>query len=438
MPTAIEAPPVIEELQPKPLQPVSAAERIRALDVVRGFALLGILIVNIQLFGWPLYQLLIGSRAWATRADAVMDWVVRFLVEGKFYVLFSFLFGLGAAIQFQRAEAHGTRFGGRFCRRLLALLGIGLAHGFLLWEGDILVCYALCGFLLLAFRKRKPVTLVVWAAALSLIPVLLYALICGLIALASLHPEGAKAVHQALAEQKEVAARMVQEDLRVFGTGTLGQIFAARARNVLFGWQCLLFYYPTVVAMFLLGLYAGKRRILHKPEEHIGFMRRTLFWGLTFGLPSGVVHAVTSWHSAPMDMNLTLVASVAALAISGPALALAYAAGLTLLLRKDTGNRILRAMAAAGQMALSNYLLQSLVCTTLFYSYGLAWYGSVGRTAGVGLALLIYTVQLPLSVWWLGRFRFGPAEWVWRSVTYGRLQPMRRSTSVEPIDGKPF
>jgi len=422
-PSAI--PPVIETTAPPALQPVGTAERIQALDVLRGFALLGILVVNVELFGWPMYQMFMGPRVWTARADLILDWAVRFLVQGKFYLLFSFLFGLGAAVQFGRAEAHGMRSGRFFCRRLLVLLGIGLAHALLLWEGDILVCYALCGFMLLAFRNRKPKTLIVWAAIFSLVPLLIYTLIWAVVAVGSLVPEGAKAIHDEFARQKAGFAALTEKDLHVFSQGTLGEIFAARARNVLFTWQCLFFYAPAVLGMFVLGLYAGKRRILQEPCANARFLRCTLLWGLGLGLPTGVVYAVTSGMSNMLDINLVLVASMAAITLSGPALCLGYAAAFALLLQHDDWKGKLRPMAAAGQMALTNYLLQSLICTTIFYSYGLGWYGSVSRFAALGLAAVIYAVQLPLSVWWLKRFRFGPAEWAWRTLTYGKLQPMR-------------
>ena len=126
-----------------------------------------------------------------------------------------------------------------------------------------------------------------------------------------------------------------------------------------------------------------------------------------------------------LDISLPWVLSMLALAIGGPALCLGYAATLALLLRRESWKERFRPVAAAGQMALTNYLLQSLVCTFIFYSYGLAWYGRVGRASALALALAIYAAQLPLSLWWLRRFRFGPVEWVWRSLTYAKLQRMR-------------
>lgn len=426
MPTAPVIPPIIVTWSPEALQPVGATERIPTLDVLRGLALLGILVVNVELFGWPIYQALTGGKDWTTPWDVVADWVVGFLAQGKFYPLFSLLFGLGMALQLERCEARGGRFGKLFCRRLLVLLGIGLAHGLLLWEGDILVCYALCGFLLLAFRGVKPATLLVWAAIFLVIPPLIYGFIWAVIALCSLIPEGATAIGQEFARVRAEYARLTDENLRVFARGTVGEIFLVRGRNVVFGWQCLFFFAPTVVAMFLLGLYAGRRRLLHPPAPDLRFIRRTLLWGLLVGLPASVVFVATSDSTDVLNIDLILVSSVAAMAVGGPCLSLAYAAALALVLQHDRWNRWLRPLGAAGQMALTNYLLQSVVCTTIFYSYGLGLYGSVGRAAALGLALVIFAAQVPLSVWWLKRFRFGPAEWIWRSLTYGCRQPMRR------------
>ncbi len=425
MSTLEAIPPVLEPLRPPPLQPVGEEERIRTLDVLRGFALFGILVVNMELFGWPMQKLFLGGVGWTARADVIAEWVARFLFQGKFYLLFSFLFGMGVAVQAERAEVHGRSFGGFFCRRLLVLLGIGLAHALLLWEGDILVSYALCGFLLLAFRKCKPKTLLVWAAVFWVLPILCYFVIWAVIALVSLLPEGAKAVQEGFAREQKATEQLIQENMRLFSHGTIREIFATRARNVLFSWQYIFFFGPSVISMFLLGLYTGKRRILRELEQNRKLIRGTLRWGMVVGLPAGVAYVITAAHSRMLEMNFTVVASLTALEVTGVALSLAYAAGFTLLLGNQRWQRRLTAVGSAGRMALSNYLLQSLVCTTLFYSYGLGWYGSVGRAAGLALAGLIYTAQLAFSAWWLRQFRFGPAEWVWRSLTYGQSQKMR-------------
>jgi len=418
-------PPVIAEWQREALTPVAAAERIETLDVLRGFALFGILTVNMMLFSWPVYYSMAGELAWDTRMDAAADWVVRFLAEGKFYTLFSFLFGLGVAIQMERAESRDAGFAGLFCRRLLVLLGIGLVHAFAIWEGDILVWYALFGFLLLAFRKCKPRTLLIWAAIFLLLPVLAYGFFWALIAVASQVQEIAKVIEQEFAKAEASYEQMGEENLRAFSQGTIGEIFAQRAWNVLFGWQYAWFYVPTFFAMFLIGLYAGKRRIARDLEANVRLIRRTLVWGLCLGLPANAVYAIGYGLGNAAELSFTWVITLAAIAVGGPALSLAYAAAITLLLRRDAWKVCLRPIAAVGRMGLSNYLFQSLVCTTIFYSYGLGLYGSVERAAGLGLAMAIYAVLVPFSVCWLRNFQFGPVEWLWRSLTYGKLQPMR-------------
>jgi uncharacterized protein len=177
--------------------------------------------------------------------------------------------------------------------------------------------------------------------------------------------------------------------------------------------------------MFLVGLYAGKRRLLHDVEANTGFIRRLLVWGLCLGLPANLIYTIGFEFADPSRVNFVWVIAMAAHAVGGPALCFAYAAAITLLLRRENWERRLRPLAGAGRMALSNYLLQSVVCTTIFYSYGLGWYGSVERAAGLVLVASIYASQIPLSVWWLKHFRFGPAEWFWRTLTYGKRQPMR-------------
>lgn len=424
MHVATEIPPVIATWSGEPLTPVAAAERIETLDVLRGVALFGILTVNMAAFSWPM-ETMPGQRPGESRLDAIADWSIGFLAEGKFYPLFAFLFGLGTAIQMERAEMHGADFTRCFCRRLLALLGFGLAHALLVWEGDILVWYSLFGFLLLAFRKRKPKTLLLWAAACLLIPALLITLGWMLLAGLSLVPEIAQTIQKELAEAPEAVTQTMEETIRVFALGSYGEIFVERLGNVLFMWLVGLFYGPSFLAMFLLGLYAGRRRIFHDLEANLGFIHRVLVWGLAIGLPANLIYAVGMATSDLSDLRFVWLISQAIVMVGGPAQGFAYAAGITLLLRSDRWKRLAHPFAAAGRMALSQYLLQSLICTTIFYSYGLGLFGLLGPAAGFGLAIGIYAAQLLFSRWWLSRFRFGPLEWLWRTLTYGQRPPMR-------------
>lgn len=412
---------------PGALAPALAGERIDAIDIVRGFALFGILAVNMAYFSHPIYTLLAGLRTATTPLDRAVEFAIRFLAEGKFYPLFSLLFGLGLVLQMQRAEARGVAFVPLYLRRLAVLLLLGLAHAFLIWPGDILATYALLGFVLLLFRARAPKTLLIWAGVLLALPVLFMALSVAALEASRATPGGAAEIERALAEMAADYAARAAEASRVYATGTYSEITAQRARDLAFFAPFQAFILPSVLAMFLLGLFAGRRGIAQSIPAHRPFLRRVRAWGLGLGLPLNLIYAVTSELSertVPSPLELVATTSLAA---GGPALSLGYAATLALLVQTPAWRRWLAPLAAAGRLALSNYLLQSLICTLIFYGYGLGLFGRVGAAAGLLLTVVLYLLQLSLSVWWLRRFQFGPAEWLWRSLTYGRRQPFRRT-----------
>ena len=426
---ATAIPPILPDCQRAVLTPVAPSERVVTLDVLRGLALFGILTVNIPAFSWPYEYMHWQREFWDSRADAVVDWIIRFLAEGKFYPLFSFLFGLGAAIQMERADCRAAPFAGRYCRRMFALLAFGIVHALLLWDGDILVSYALGGFLLLPFWKRQPKTILIWAIACLLIPALLIILFWALLAGLSLVPEIATAIQKGLDEHfgtYHEQRKALEEIIRVFASGSYADIFRARLSNVLEMWLSGIFFVPEFLGIFLLGLYAGKRRLFQDLAGNVRLFRRVLTWGMVIGLPLNLFHVVSMSATDMSDRRFLWLLGYGLAAIGGPALSLAYAAGLTLLLRGERWQQWLQAIGTTGRMALSNYLLQSLVCTTIFYSYGFGLFGAVGRVTGLGLAAVIFAAQVGFSGWWLSRFQFGPMEWLWRTLTYGSPQPMRR------------
>jgi len=399
---------------PSPLPtPLSAGERVGGIDIVRGAAIFGILLVNVTTFR-PHPATLQGTP-WTGLPDRIAEWGILFFAAGKVWPMLAFLFGLGFAVQLGRARA-GTPILPRYARRLTALLAIGLLHNVLLWDGDILVNYALIGFLLLPFARRRPRTVLRWAIGLL-------AAFVGLIAVAALvvalqgpvHGPGASA---APASDPAQALRR---------TGSYGALLTARLGALAGSATENLGGAPITLAIFLTGLYAGQRGILTHPEAHLPLLRRATRWALPLRLIGSLLFTLIS-VSAPPVVALPAPAQTLLAAASVPgvlALSLAYVVGLTLLLQQPRWQARLAPLAAVGRMALTNYLLQSLVCTTLFYGYGLGWYSRVGPLAGIGLAALIFALQVPLSAWWLRRYRFGPAEWAWRSLTYGRPQPLR-------------
>lgn len=426
---ATTIPPLIADCQREAMTPVTAAERIETLDVLRGFALFGILVVNMAGFSWPIEYHFWQQKLSGSHLDTGLDWIVSLLAEGKFYPLFCFLFGLGAAIQMERADYRAGSFAGHFCRRLFVLLGFGLTHALLIWEGDILVWYALCGFLLLPFRHRQPTTILIWSLACLVIPALLTILFWVLLVGLSLVPELAPTIQQAMDgyygtyEEQQAA---VDDVIQVFAAGSYAEIFRERFGNLLYMWAAGIIYAPGLLGLFLLGLYVGKHRILQNVTAHTKLLRHTLIWGMIIGLPTSLFYTVAMMGGDLANSYFLWLLSYALTIVGGPAQSLAYAAVLVLLLQREWWRRWLRAFGHTGKMALSNYLLQSVICTTIFYSYGFGLFGAVGRATGLGLTVLIFVVQMGFSTWWLNRFQFGPMEWLWRTLTYGKCQPMRR------------
>jgi uncharacterized protein len=407
------------------LAPVTPGERIEIIDILRGFALFGILLVNMAFFSTSIFHVVVDFSLWTSPWDKAAEFFIRAFGEGKFYLLFSFLFGLGFALQLAKVESRGANVAPLYRRRLLILLLIGAAHAFLIWGGDILMMYALLGFPLLPFRRRKPKTLLVWAASLVVLPVFLTGLFVASIELGRLDPDARAEIETNFAEQGGRMKARLEESTRTYREGSYTEITRQRAYEVGFFYKWSIFFAPYVMGMFLLGLYVGRRGVLVDLAPHLPRIRRMLPWALLLGLLGNSVFTGLAEISNPAQPSPTGLAAQLGYLFGGPALSFFYAGALILWWRSGTGRRVLAPLAAVGRMALTNYLAQSVVCTLIFYSYGLGYFGGIGPAAGLLLTIGIYALQIPFSNWWLNRFRFGPAEWVWRSLTYGRAQPMR-------------
>lgn len=424
--------------------PITAAERIEVVDILRGFALFGVLAVNMLFFANPFLLYFLDLHPWPGLIDRGAEWFINLFCAGKFYSLFSLLFGFGMAVQMERVEARGGRFVRLYARRLVVLLLIGFCHVVFLWNGDILIHYALLGFVLLAFRKRKPATLIAWAIPCLLVVILI---IAGFIGLARLGedlaetpttvpatlPASAPATAPTTAamsqpDEDEMAGmnEWIEASRRAYGEGSYRQALAFRIREYPFALVfTVLFMYGGILGMFLIGLYATRRGVLHNVAAHRPFVRRIAIWGLALGLPGNLIAVIGAEFISPTDPTWAALILVAGSAVGAPALCLFYAAGLVLLSQKTVWRRRLQPLGAVGRMALTNYLMQSLICTLVFNGYGLGLYGQIGPGLGLLMTLVIYAAQIPLSNWWLHRFRFGPLEWAWRSLTYEKPQPMR-------------
>ncbi len=392
---------------------VAAPQRIGLLDALRGFALLGILLANVHYFAGWMFLDPDGRAALAGAAVAKFEgFLFLLLIDGKFYSLFSLLFGIGFALQLQRLQqrsAHATRI---YLRRLLALLLIGLVHLCLIWDGDILTLYALIGVLLLPLRRCPDRALPGIAAGLILLPVVGWAAL----RLAGIDPSfGLQAYADAqwadLTRHSGLSPVdwLAQPDwLAAWAWIQSGPLY--RIAYLLESWRL-----PKVLGVMLLGLWVGRRLSAGLLDDR-RWLRRIALGGLALGLPANALYA--GLGGLQQDAWLPGIAAQVAYAFGVVPLAAAYAALFALLL--PYVGRGAATLAAAGRMALTNYLAQSLICIGLFYGVGLGLVGQLAPPAFYAIALSIFALQLLFSRVWLARFEQGPAERLWRWLTYGR------------------
>jgi uncharacterized protein len=393
-----------------PMAPVRPKGRIVVVDILRGFSVLGILLVNMLGFSGYLY----GAIDQMEPIHRYTTLLIKFVAQAKFYTLFSFLFGWGMSIQLERAARRNARFAHLFARRMLILLLIGLVHAILIWDGDILVTYAVLGLPLILFRKLSDRTLLVAVVICLLIPVLIST------------PGPAESFQQAYAAATDGLRQemMAGYQANVHLTGTYRELTVHRWKNSIYGYTQFIYWSTHIFAMFLLGLYVGRRRILHDVQAHLPLIRRVMWAGLIVGVVLNLVFVATTNRPSLVPAYYYQLATRGARTIGGSALCLCYISIIVLLAQKPEWYNRLYPLANVGRMALSNYLLHSVVCTLIFYGYGLGLYGKLGPAITLILTLVIYRVQISTSGWWLDRFRFGPIEWLWRSLTYGKLQSL--------------
>jgi len=401
------------ESSPKLEAPLPAAERIAALDVLRGAALLGIFIMNMPGFTHSLFA------PPPPEPSGLDSWIValrELLFAGKFNLMFGLLFGIGFCLQLGRLDAARPAGGATlvYARRLAVLLGIGLVHAVLLWSGDVLVVYAVLGFALLAIRRWPD------GAVLALIGACL------------VYPAAADALRPVLLSfSTEAIAAFEYEDFELsnavaFGHGSFLDAVRETARIFAWGYTTPLglfsyaAFYVQMATGILLGFLVGRRHWVERLPALRQPMQRAQLAALGVALVAGGVSLAFAGPGGGPGGD-TFVSSLAR-TVGRAALMAFYALSIVRLLERPAAARWLRPFALAGRMPLSNYLLQTLMGSFIFYGWGLGFWDRATPLVEVLLAIGLYlVVQLPLSAWWLRRFRYGPVEYVWRRLTYGRL-----------------
>ena len=542
------------EAESKPQDPVALAplppgQRIQALDVVRGFALLGILLMNIEFFNRTTHGIGEGMPTGLTGLDWVASWFIAYFVQGKFWTIFSLLFGMGFAVMLTRAEHAGRDFLWPYLRRIGALAVIGAAHYIFLWDGDILFSYAVGAgaLLVLIYGKWKPILIglvplvgvgfipgfkPVWGIAavlLSLgvnslylrsdrrvqirrtswplfsfvllvvggiaavaalvlwllpggpkeprVPVTLFGigmLVVGVLA-AKFHdpaelrplrmgvtmhvfaflmmtligavqyltpdePPAPTATADKLAAQppvdkaqeakaeraKRLATREQEkrDEVRILSQGAYLEAVLWRGQKFPLKIAQDAGFASILVAMFLLGVWFVRSGVMENTQAHLGLFRKLALFALPFGIGLGLCGSLIAVSSTPGDAHDGFVAARGLAMLGNLPACLGYVGMVVLLLHSNSAFARIRVLAPFGRMALTNYLMQSVVGTFCFYGYGLGQWGMARAWQVVFVALLL-ALQVALSHWWLARFRFGPMEWLWRGFTYRQTPPMR-------------
>ncbi|MFY0779907.1 DUF418 domain-containing protein [Peribacillus simplex] len=391
--------------------PLQESKRIVSIDILRGLAILGIFLVNMPSFHSPLLYI-DGAERWSGGWDRILYRFSDIVAQASFYPLFAFLFGFGAIILAVRSEEKGISFPLLFTKRLSFLLVLGCIHAFFIWHGDILINYAVFGFAFLFFYKMKGRNLILLGSVCYVLP---FAILGSLFLIMGIFDREGMAI--------TTDSAMMKQSLEVYQSGTFTEIMSQRALdwymvNNLFNAFIL---FLSIFPFFLIGAGVAKQGSLQNPSQYKRQFKAILIVSLLLGMSMKILPYVTVYHFGTIFVQDYF---------GGPLLTIFYITAITLLAEQAGASRLFHPLSYIGRMSMSNYLFQSIVCTVIFYSYGLGLYGSVSYTTGVVFLIALFCLQILLSLLWMGLFNYGPVEYVWRFVTYGKKPVMRRRGPV--------
>ncbi len=436
---SMEAAPIL----PLSIGPVTAPERNQAVDVLRGFAVLGILGMNIYAFSMPFSAYFNPLLYGGTDTRNLGTWIFTHLFfDQKFYTIFSMLFGAGVILMATRAEEKGLKFGKVYYRRLLWLIMIGLLHSYLIWSGDILYTYGVCGLLLYPLRRLSAKTLIIVGIVFMLVALPISS---GFGFLFGWMRSTAQTAEQVLAEggtptPKQAAmlkqwAEMetnftpsqqeMERQVEIHQDGYWGIVafrvpilFWMQTFSLLFGllWR--------IGGIMMIGMGLMKLGVFTAGRS-ARFYRWCVFLGYGIGLPLAALSAWDLFSHSFDFIHIQLIGGYFNF-FGAVIVAIGHVGVVMLICKRGVLEKIRGVLSAVGRMAFTNYLMQSVICTFIFYGYGLGLFGKVPRFYQMAFVIGIWALQILYSPIWLKYYRFGPMEWVWRSLTYGKLQPMRR------------
>ena len=406
--------------------PALPASRIESIDMLRGVALLGILVLNIQTFAMP-FEAYTNPTAYGdlTGANYWTWFFTHLLGDMKFMSIFSMLFGAGIVLMIERLEATGRSAMGIHYRRMVWLLLIGLIHAYGIWYGDILVSYALCGMWVVWLRKLRPG----WLLVIGLLVVAVSSVLMGGLGLMLVIMPGDQAAEIMASDLTPDESVLWQ--LETYRSGWIVQMDHRLPSSIAVQTIVFLFYslwrasglMLVGMALYRWGVFSGKVATkVYGTLLAVGILvgLPTIWWGMELKWD-------IDWEPIQSEFLFAQFNYWGSILV-----ALGWVALVMLFIRAGLLKWFQHALACVGRMALTNYLLQSIVCTLIFYGHGLGYFGEVDRVDQALLVLVVSIAQLIWSPLWLNWFRFGPFEWLWRSLTYWSIQPMRRRPPFVP------
>lgn len=381
------------------VRPTEIKERVVALDMMRGFSLLGIFIVNMLVFHTPYYY--INPYTWYTDlTDADVFQGIDIVLQGSVYPLFSILFGYGLMMQYTKSLERGASFTALGVKRLTVLLILGILHAFLVWSGDILISYAISGFIIIWMFRLSRIWLLSIALTLYLLPNLALAFLMYLA--------------DALGEGYYAGVQEIESSIVAFGSGSWTDIFIQRAAdwsyaNIESG--SLFLIGITILPYMLIGAAAAKGKLIERVSE------KKVFWSVLTIVTLGVGYFI---KILPFLFEPNFYYMYVQDIFGGPLVAIGYAGFIILLCQLALFKKLFNPVAKVGRMSMTTYLSQSIIATTIFYSYGLGLYGKIDVLTGTWLAIGIFIIQMIFAEIWFTKYKQGPVEAIWKRLTYGK------------------
>lgn len=415
-------------------KPILPSDRIIYLDILRGMAIFFIFIANMYVFsGWAFLPDDIKNTMSGGGLNNIIKQLTVVLVDGKWYSIFSILFGIGFVIQYENITNKNQSFKLFFSKRMMGLLLFGLLHLFFLWVGDILTLYALLGFILILFRNHTQKQLLIWAAILLLLPIIHLLL---MMSLDFYYPQVLFDWYLSFLTDNNIQSHLVNGQYNKFAEITAWldgtswkQLFTfnlglplLRLNGILLEGRIF-----KVLACFLLGIWAGRKILHNELLQNKMLLKKIVTYGFLLGIPMNILLAYAKSQSG----ETWQIINFTSYAFGVVPLACAYAASVAIIV--SSGNLSLSKLAPVGQMAMSNYIFQTIVSILIYYGIGFGLALDIALWQVILITISIFAVQVLLSNYWLRKFRFGPLEWLWRMMTYQKYIRNRKLETITNI-----